>query len=151
MFVAKQSLSALERSSEASPRDAGYQAAFERLKNLWAQRRAAEVRVREQIRRNFWGEFELRSNASQRLREHIDAQVGSSSTGATVHRLDFLGVLDVPGAPQSVDGADTPRERRLMPKSGTRRLNLPESALTRSQEKERQSESLRPKPLDLLG
>ena len=169
MFVAKQSLSLMELLSETSARrptdrrvsepvggnprrgDSHITTAdvridsFGHLQNLWAQQRAATVRVRARMSEEIRSEFELRSRASERLREHIDAQVDSYLRSTSIHQFDFREELDA-----------RPRgQRPQMPKSGVQRIDLPDSVRTRSRDdEERVAEHLEtdaPELLDLLG
>ena len=109
------------------------------------------MRVRARMREEVGDDFQVHSRASQRLREHIDAQVASSRCPPATNRLDFYEELDV--SPGDALSESAHGERPEAPESGVRRLNLPDDPRARHDrnDDDRDDEAVRPDPLDLLG
>lgn len=119
---------------------------MDRLQALLDQERSASMRVRARMREDIGNRFEVRSRASQRLREHIDAHVDSHRCPSSTYRLDFHEELDAPNNPRNRGESESAQRRAAeAPTSGTRRLNLPDDA------RERDDDPPRADVLDLLG
>jgi hypothetical protein len=127
---------------------------MERLQALLDRQSSASMRVRARMREDIGNQFEVRSRASQRLREHIDAHVHSRPCPSSTHRLDFHEELNAPpGDPRDRCERESAHGRPdEVPTSGTRRLDLPDGGRERDDERRgRRSEPPRTDILDLLG